>query len=145
MNSTQPFIFTVCMLFLAICHGLVHGDMRVDTQPDGSYEVVVNTEAWLRSGPTTFQANGMHHSTANKTLKMIGEPWTGSGRDRLGDWSTMTYPYGVHDGPEQLRAHVRTYKNVPAVVFSQVKHYLPVIFLCSILFLHHGKNIFKMR
>ena len=110
------------LLILASLVGIIHGDMHVVSQDDGNYNVVVNNENWLSSAATTLQVNGMHHSTADHTLKLVDEPKSGGGWDRMGEYSSMNYNYGIHSGPEQMHCHVRTYKDVPAVVMSQVRN-----------------------
>ncbi len=104
---------------------LASGSLKVAWTAEGDYTVLVDGVAWLKSAPTTLQCSGQHHSTADATLKPTTPPSPAPqpAFDKLG-WSNVTrVEYGMRDTYQTLVASVRTYKDIEAAVFSQVKFF----------------------
>jgi len=96
------------------------GHLNVHLEPGGSYYVFVNQQKWLTSGPTFFRSNGLTFSTADGSLKQIGEPKAISGKDTLGEWKGQELLYTANEA--NVSVSIRTYDSDcgQLAVFTQV-------------------------
>ena len=97
------------------------GRLQVRWSPAGDYKVLVDGQVWLTSAPTALHCNGQHHSTADRTLKLISPPDVGQkAYDKLGFSNVTLVKYGMRNVEQQLVASVREYEDQDAAVFAQV-------------------------
>ncbi len=105
--------------FLSVWMPSVLGQLQIIPQKDGTYSVHVGDEVWLRSGPTSVQCEGRHHSTLDDTLKLRLPIESAKGSDMLGSWNSVDFKY-VMENNSAVNMGIRVYDDVPAAVFSQV-------------------------
>ena len=100
------------------CIGLACSDMMISLTGNCTYVISIDSSPWLYSGPTRFQANGHHHSTADETLKLTRPPDKGHGVDTLGPFVRQVYTWKA--GNADVQTAIKLYDDIEAIVFSQV-------------------------
>jgi hypothetical protein len=87
---------------------------------DGSYQILVENEAWLVSGDTFFRADKLKYSAMNGSLKLLGKPVATFGEDGLGLWKGFLTNYSANG--KVVSTDVRCYSSTdrPTIVFTQV-------------------------
>ncbi|XP_046547852.1 uncharacterized protein LOC124257767 isoform X1 [Haliotis rubra] len=117
------------LLSLLFCAAVSEGtqDFAVNVNNDGTYNVVVKGDVWLKSAPTFFRADGQVFSSADLSLKLV-KITQSSGVDVIGQWEANSFLYQA--GSSQIEASfvqytpdpsIFTYNNpaVPFILFKQ--------------------------
>jgi hypothetical protein len=77
-------IMNIVWFNFSVAAGLASGDMMINVTGNCLYVISISGIPWLYSGPTHFQADDRHHSTADGTLRLLQPPATGHGSDTFG-------------------------------------------------------------
>ena len=93
--------------------------LSVKTNINGGGSVSIGNKVWVNLGPVWFSLNKTICSDENDCLK-VTKTWNDQGRDRLGKFSIVNKVYGTSSG-KQFQTTLKTYTDIPAVVFGQVK------------------------
>ncbi|XP_046559428.1 uncharacterized protein LOC124268493 [Haliotis rubra] len=102
-------------------------DFAVNVNTDGSYNVVVQGEVWLKSAPTFFTSDSKVFTTADGSLKLVKNTQS-SGVDFIGQWQSSSFLYQA--GTSQIESSfvqytpdksIFTYNNpaIPFMLFKQ--------------------------
>ncbi|XP_067661068.1 uncharacterized protein [Haliotis asinina] len=117
------------LLYVSLWAAISEGkqDFAVNVNSDGTYNVVVQGDVWLKSAPTFFRADGQVFSSADGSLKLVKNTQS-SGEDVIGQWEANNFLYQA--GSSQIEASfvqytpdpsIFTYNNpaVPFMLFKQ--------------------------
>ncbi|XP_046547851.1 uncharacterized protein LOC124257766 [Haliotis rubra] len=101
-------------LSLLLCFGASEGkqDFAVNVNNDGTYNVVVQGDVWLKSAPTFFRADGQVFSSADGSLKLVKNTQS-SGVDVIGQWEASSFLYQA--GSSQIEASFVQYTPDPSI------------------------------
>ncbi|XP_067661072.1 uncharacterized protein [Haliotis asinina] len=119
----------ICLLLFLSLAVISEGkqDFAVNVNNDGTYNVVVQGDVWLKSAPTFFRADGQVFSSADGSLKLVKNTQS-NGDDVIGQWEANSFLYQA--GSSQIEASfvqytpdpsIFTYNNpaVPFMLFKQ--------------------------
>ncbi|XP_046547847.1 uncharacterized protein LOC124257764 isoform X1 [Haliotis rubra] len=98
-------------------------DFAVNVNNDGTYNVVVQGDVWLKSAPTFFRADGQVFSSADGSLKLVKNTQS-SGVDVIGQWEANSFLYQA--GSSQIEASFVQYTPDPSI-FTYNNPALPFI------------------
>ncbi|XP_048245471.1 uncharacterized protein LOC125376925 [Haliotis rufescens] len=87
-------------------------DFVVNVNDDGTYNVVVQRDVWLKSAPTFFRADGQVFSSADGSLKLVKNTQS-SGVDVVGQWEANSFLYQA--GSSQIEASFVQYTPDPSI------------------------------
>jgi hypothetical protein len=105
----------VFLLFIVGCSC----DIRVVIDQNGSYNITVNNQLWLRSSRTAIYVDDRWYSTENNSLPLISIT-TAQGTDPiLGAWNEtkLTHNLVRNQTTTSIVAHIRQWNIVPALTF----------------------------
>ncbi|XP_071096650.1 uncharacterized protein [Haliotis cracherodii] len=102
-------------------------DFDVNVNSDGTYNVVVQGDVWLKSAPIFFRSDGKVFTTADGSLMLVKNTLS-SGVDFIGQWQSNSFLYQA--GSSQIEASfvqytpdksIFTYNNpaIPFMLFKQ--------------------------
>ncbi|XP_071115649.1 uncharacterized protein [Haliotis cracherodii] len=102
------------LLSLSLCVTVSEGkqDFAVNVNDDGTYNVVVQGDVWLKSAPTFFRADGQVFSSADGSLKLVKNTQS-SGVDVVGQWEANSFLYQA--GSSQIEASFVQYTPDPSI------------------------------
>lgn len=86
---------------------------------DGSYSISVGGKTWLPSAATYFYADGAKYSSEDGTLKLVQTSTSSGVNGKLGEWQSTDFLY--HAGYNEITASIKTFANINALFFSQVR------------------------
>ena len=111
------FVVFVLLVFVVGCFGNI--DVLIDE--NGGYNITVNNKVWLRSSRTGIYTDDQWYSTDNNSLSLINIS-RGEGTDPyLGYWNETKLSYNlILNGTSRTTvvAHIRQWRNVPALTFD---------------------------
>ena len=107
------------------CPAAAEQSLGVVTDSKGRYQVAVEKQVWMDSAATYVYVNGARYSTADGSLQLVKQ-MSGSGMDGLGSWKEITNEFKPKGHKIQMLASIRTFDDIPAILFKQVKSSLQV-------------------
>ncbi|XP_046547865.1 uncharacterized protein LOC124257770 isoform X1 [Haliotis rubra] len=101
-------------LTLLLCAAVAEGkqDFAVNVNSDGTYNVIVQGDVWLKSAPTFFRADGQVFSSADGSLKLVKNTQS-SGVDVIGQWEANSFLYQARSS--QIEASFVQYTPDPSI------------------------------
>ncbi|XP_071096653.1 uncharacterized protein [Haliotis cracherodii] len=120
-------ILWLCLCFTVTQCTEAKQDFAVNVNSDGTYNVVVQGDVWLKSAPIFFRSDGEVFTTADGSLKLVKNTLS-SGVDFIGQWQSNSFLYQA--GSSQIEASfvqytpdksIFTYNNpaMPFMLFKQ--------------------------
>jgi len=123
-------VFVICSVSALLSSA--NGQLNVHLESDGAYHITVNGQQWLTSGPTFFRLNGMSHSTADGSLKQIGEPRAIGGEDTLGQWKGQTLSFTAAEAKVSVSVRVYDTDSDKLAIFTQVCVNISIFVRCTV-------------